>query len=60
MSTLSASPRSRARPGNVKIVGRLRPAEGGEVVTVNRFDPRRGRWATRHAGVALTVHVGER
>lgn len=50
--TLSASPRSRARAGNVKIVGRLRPAEGGEVVTVSRFDRRRGRWATRHARVA--------
>ncbi len=50
--TLSASPRSRTRAGNVRIAGRLRPAEGGEVVTVSRFDPRRGRWATRHARVA--------
>jgi photosystem II stability/assembly factor-like uncharacterized protein len=50
--TLSSSPRSRARAGNVKITGRLKPAEGGELITVSRFDRRRGRWATRSVRAA--------
>jgi hypothetical protein len=29
------------------IKGRLKPAEGGEAITLSRFDLRRGRWASR-------------
>ena len=53
-STISLSPGPRApiRPGNVTIRGRLRPARGGETVTMARFDLRRGRWETRELPVA--------
>jgi photosystem II stability/assembly factor-like uncharacterized protein len=50
--TLSAIPRRLRRAGTVRVRGRLRPAEGGETVTVARFDLRRGRWETQEARVA--------
>ena len=49
---LAASPRRLSRPGTVTIRGRLRPAEGGEQITVGRFDRKRGRWALKAARAA--------